>query len=126
MYLDLYKGLNLKSKNLSRYDSPLVGFDGRTVIPKGMIKLLMHTSKEAVEVEFIVVDANSPYTAILASPWLYTMGVVSSTLHMKVKYPTKGRVGELVRSQTMARQCMVVAIRHQSAEMGFFDPDNVL
>jgi len=35
MYLDLYKGLNLKSDNLSRYDSSLVGFDGRTVIPMG-------------------------------------------------------------------------------------------
>ena len=39
MYLDLYKRLNLKSKDLSKYDSSLVGFDGRTVTPKGMIKL---------------------------------------------------------------------------------------
>ena len=28
MYLDLYKGLNLKPKNLTGYDSPLLGFDG--------------------------------------------------------------------------------------------------
>ena len=32
MYLDLYKRLNLKPEDLERYDSPLVGFDGRTVI----------------------------------------------------------------------------------------------
>ena len=35
MYIDLYKGLNLKPDNLSRCDSSLVGFDGRTVIPRG-------------------------------------------------------------------------------------------
>ena len=27
MYLDLYRGLNLKSKNWTTYDSPLVSFD---------------------------------------------------------------------------------------------------
>ena len=42
------------------------------------------------------------------------MGVVPSTLHLKVKYPFRGRVGELVGSQSMARQCMVAAIRHQT------------
>ena len=33
MYPDLFKGLNLKPKDLEKYDSPLVGSDGRTVIP---------------------------------------------------------------------------------------------
>ena len=37
-----------------------------------------------VKVNFIVVDAYSPYTAILARPWLHAIGVVSSTLHTKV------------------------------------------
>ena len=59
---------------------------------------------------FIVVDAYSPYTAIVARPWLHAMGAVPSTLHLKVKYP----FGELVGSQSMARQCMVAAIRHQA------------
>ena len=29
MYPDLYKGLNLKSKDLTAYDSPLVSFEGK-------------------------------------------------------------------------------------------------
>lgn len=95
------------------------------MIPKGMIKLPVQTSNEVVEVEFIVVDAYLPYTTILAMPWLHGMGAVSSTLHMKVKYFTEGLVGELVRSQTMAKKCMVATIKHQSAEMGSFRPDNV-
>ena len=39
MYLDLYKGLKLKPKNLMSYSSPLMSFDGKLVIPKGMIRL---------------------------------------------------------------------------------------
>ena len=89
MYLDLHKGLNLKSDDLSKYDSSLVGLDGRIVIPKGMIKLLVQTGNEVVNMEFIVANAYSPYTAILARPWLHAIGVVSSTLHMKMKLPTK-------------------------------------
>ena len=35
MYLDLYKGPELKSEDLSRYDTPLVGFDEKIVTPEG-------------------------------------------------------------------------------------------
>ena len=102
----------MKLEDLSKYDSPLVGFDERIVIPLGMIKLPIQTGNEVVEVDFTVVKAYSPYTTILARPCLHTMGVVSFTLHMKVKYPTEDCVGELVGCQTMVRQCMVAVIRH--------------
>ena len=35
MYPDLYKGLNLKPEDITSYDSPLVSFDGKTVILRG-------------------------------------------------------------------------------------------
>ena len=40
MYLDLYRGLSLKPKDLTAYN--LVSFDGKVVIPKGQIRLLMY------------------------------------------------------------------------------------
>ena len=39
MYLDLFKGLGLKSKDLRSYSSPLVSFKGKMVAPKGQIRL---------------------------------------------------------------------------------------
>lgn len=60
------------------------------MILKGMIKLLVQTRREVVEVDFIVVDTYSLYTVFLARPWLHAMGAVSSTLLVKVKYPTEG------------------------------------
>ena len=81
MYPDLYRGLNLKPEDLTAYDSPLVSFEGKTVTPRGQIRLPIQTSSDMVEVDFIMVDAYSPYTAIMARPWLHALGVVSSTLH---------------------------------------------
>ena len=115
MFPDLYKGLNLKTEDLMAYDSPLVSFDGKIVIPKGQIRLPVQIGLEVVEVDFIVVDAYSPYMAIVARPWLHTLGAVSSTLHQKVKYPSGDRIEELVRDQSMARKCLVSAILHQLA-----------
>ena len=88
MYPELYKGLNLKAEDLTPYSFPLVSFKGKIIIPKGQIRLLMQTGSKIVEVDFIIVDAYSPYTVIVARPWLHTLGVVSSTLHQKVKYPS--------------------------------------
>ena len=39
MYPDLYKGLKLRLEDLTAYDSTLVSFEGKTVTPKGQIRL---------------------------------------------------------------------------------------
>ena len=83
------------------------------VIPKGKIRLPVQADTDMVEVDFIVVDAFSPYTAIMGRPWLYSLGAVSSTLHQKVKYPSRDQVLEIVGSQSMAKQCLIAAIQHK-------------
>ena len=113
MYPNLYKGLNLRAEDLMPYNSPLVSFEGKVIIPKGQIRLPMQTGSETVEVDFIVVDAYFPYTVIVARPWLHTLGAISSTLHQKIKYPSGGQIEEILGDQTMVRQCMVTAIRHR-------------
>ena len=80
----------LKPEDLTTYDSSLISFEGKAVISKGQIRLPIHIDSEVVKVDFIVVDAYSPYTAIVAKPWYHALGAVSSTLHQKVKYPSDG------------------------------------
>ena len=113
MYPDLFKGLNLKTENLTPYNSPIVSFEGKVIIPKRQVRLPVQTRSEIVEVDFIVVDAYSPYTAIVARPWLHTLGAISSTLHQKIKYPSRSKIEEILGDQTMARQCIIAAIRHK-------------
>ena len=122
MYPDLYKGLNLKPKDLTAYDSPLVSFDRKVDILRYQIRLPVQAGSEVVDVDFIVVDAYSPYTAIVARPWLYALGAISLTLHLKVKYMSRDQIEELVGSQSMAKQCLVAAIIHQpEAESSAFN-----
>ena len=77
IYPDLYKGLNLRPEDLTAYNSPLVSFDGKVVISRGMIRLPLQASSEVVEVNFIAMDAYSPYTTIVARPWLYALEAIS-------------------------------------------------
>ena len=88
------------------------------VVPKGQIWLPMQTRSDVVEVDFIVIDDFSSYTAIMGRPWLHSLGAVSSTLHQKMKYPSGGQVLEIMGSQSMARQCLIAAIQHKP-EIGF-------
>ena len=76
MYLDLYNGLglkpeDLKPEDLTAYDSSLVSFDEKFIIPKGQIRLPVQAGSEVVEMNYIVVDAYSLYMAIVARPWLH-------------------------------------------------------
>ena len=43
MYPDLFKGLNLKIEDLTPYNSPLVSFEGKIIIPKGQVRLPVQT-----------------------------------------------------------------------------------
>ncbi|XP_023891117.2 uncharacterized protein LOC112003169 [Quercus suber] len=86
MYHNLYKGLNLRPEDLTPYSSPLVSFNGKVVVPKSQIRLPIQAGSEVVEVDFIVMDVYSPYTAIVARSWLHALGAVSSTLHQKKKF----------------------------------------
>ena len=113
MYPDLYKGLKLKPKDLMPYSSPLMSFNRKLVISKGMIRLPIQTGPEIVEVNFIVVDTYFPYTTIVGRPWLYTLGAVVSSLHQKVKFLSEDQVFKIHGCQPTTRQCVVAAISHR-------------
>ena len=113
MYPDLFKGLDLKNEDLSKYDTPLVGFNGQMVIPEGQILLPLNMEGKEVMVTFIVVASFSPYTAILRRPWIHAMGVVSSTLHVKVKFCTELGIAIVRGNQQVARQCLVAIVNQE-------------
>ena len=41
MYPSLFRGLKLRPEDLTYYDSPLIGFDGKIVFPRVQIRLLV-------------------------------------------------------------------------------------
>ena len=68
MYPDLFNGLKLRPEDLASYNSPLIGFDGNIIFLNGQIRLPVQVGLEIVEMNFIMVNAYSPYTTIVARP----------------------------------------------------------
>ena len=71
------------------------------------------TERKEVMINFIVVNTFFPYTIILSRPWIHAMGVVSSTLHMKVKFPTEDGIVMVRGDQQVTQHCLVTVINHE-------------
>ena len=80
------------------------------MIPEGQVSLPVNMEGKEVMVTFIVVRSFFPYTMILGRPWIHAIGVVSSTLHVKVKFPTEQGIAVVWGNQQVARQCLVAAV----------------
>ena len=113
MYPNLFRRLGLKNEDLSNYDTPLVGFDGRIVTPNGQISLPVNMEGKEMMVTFIVVNLFSLYTAILSRLWIHAMGAVLSTLRVKVKFHTEHGIATVRRNQQVARQYLVAAVNQE-------------
>ena len=80
------------TKKLKPYDHDLFGFNGQVVKVRGIITLLVklkdviHTATHLLD--FLVVDSDSPYTAILGCPTLLAFKMVVSQYHLKAKFVT--------------------------------------
>ena len=88
IYLDLFKGLGLKNEDLSKYNTPLMGFNGWMVVPEGQILLPVNMEGKEVMLTLIVVAS---FLSVDSDPWKAMdsqNGAVPSTLHMKVKFRT--------------------------------------
>uniref|UniRef100_A0A2N9IV79 Uncharacterized protein n=1 Tax=Fagus sylvatica TaxID=28930 RepID=A0A2N9IV79_FAGSY len=114
MYESLFKGLGLEKKDLNLVEGPLSGFFGETVVPSGKVTINVRAGTVSSPTEFFVLNAFSPYNAILGRPWLHRMGAVPSTLHQRLRFPTPQRVMEILGDQLATKQCLVAAIRHKS------------
>lgn len=95
-----------------------MGFNGKIVVSKGQIKLLVVTEGKEVMASFIMVNAFSPYTVILGWPWIHAMGAIPSTLHLKIKFPIEDGIVVVRADQQVAHQCLVAAINHEIKQKG--------
>jgi hypothetical protein len=111
MYQDLYTKLSMGEAELSSFTSPIFGFSGEPVVPLGKTVLLVLAGPINLQTEFIVVKASSLYNAIMGRDWLHRMRAIPSTLHQKLRFPTKTGIMELNGDQVAAKQCVLAAFK---------------
>ncbi|XP_042944821.1 uncharacterized protein LOC122278703 [Carya illinoinensis] len=101
--------------------TPLKGFSGDTIQPVGAITLPVTAGTGAqtatTMTDFLVVKALSSYNAILGRPTLNHLKAVTSTYHLKMKFPIDGGVGETRGEQALARECYVQELKKVKKEV---------
>jgi hypothetical protein len=115
MYQELYEKLGLGKSDISEFGSPVFGFSGESTIPLGKTTLPVLTGPINLQTEFIVIQAPSPYNAIMGRSWLHRMKAVPSTLHQKLRFPTKDGVMEINGDQVAAKQCVLAAAKKDTS-----------
>ena len=91
LYLDAYKRMGLTETNLMPCASPLYGFTGDHLMPRGMIKLVVKvrdlSKASIVMTEFMVVEYLSIFNSVIGRPLLETLKVVTSIYYLRMKFP---------------------------------------
>ena len=123
MYQELYEKLGLGKPDLSEFNSPVFGFSGESTILLGKTILPVLAGPINLQTEFIVVQAPSPYNAIMGRSWLHKMRAIPSTLHQKLRFPTKDGVMEINGDQVAAKQCVLAAAKKNTP--GKVDPAGI-
>ncbi|KAL0333966.1 UNVERIFIED_CONTAM: hypothetical protein Sangu_1552800 [Sesamum angustifolium] len=94
---------------LTKVNTPLVGFNGSVVELLGEIALPMSIGtaphRATKMLNFFVVDAPSSYNIIMGRSSLNSFRAVTSTYHMKLKFPTNRGIGEEKGDCRLAREC---------------------
>ncbi|GFZ18435.1 hypothetical protein Acr_27g0001740 [Actinidia rufa] len=115
LFISAFQKMKVGLDKLHPFHPPLIGFGGNTTPPLGLINLPITLGTEphqtTVWQDFIVVDCPSPYNAILGRPTLGRIKAVTSTYHLKMKFPTLTGIGEVKGDQKVARQCFISAMK---------------
>ncbi|GFY94785.1 hypothetical protein Acr_10g0001700 [Actinidia rufa] len=99
LFISAFERMKIGLDKLHPFHTPLIGFGGNTTHPLGWINLSITLGTEphqtTVWQDFIVVDCPSPYNAILGRPTLGGIKAITSTYHLKLKFPTPTGIGEI-------------------------------
>jgi len=116
------KKKELLDKKIRPFTSPLVNFTRDRIVPRGIVTLTViagtYPTQVTKEIDFLIVDCPSTYNIILGRPALNRLKVVTSTYHLKVKFPTAYGVGEIRGDQVLVRESYQVALTSGENHMG--------
>ena len=108
----IYKNLfdKMKGVGIKRTGHPIYSFTGQPIWPLGVASPNVKLGPKTITVDFVVVDVEAPFNAILGWTWLGVMKAVPSTFHQKLKFVCNEGVVTVRGSQSSARVCFKGAV----------------
>ncbi|XP_059434624.1 uncharacterized protein LOC132167629 [Corylus avellana] len=115
LYWYAFKNLNLGQEKIIPTSCPLMGFTGEQFQLVESIELLViagsYPRQVMVMVRFLLVNRPSAYNAIIGRTTLNKLRAITSTPHLKMKFPMDHGVGEVRGDQRAARQCYNISMK---------------
>lgn len=95
-------------------ETPLYGFGNNVVPIAGVATLPVYFDKKPKQafdlVRFYVINIASSYNMFLGSPILNTFRAITSTTHLKIKFPTPTGIGEIKGDLETSKKCYGIAM----------------
>ncbi|KAL2242652.1 UNVERIFIED_CONTAM: Retrovirus-related Pol polyprotein from transposon [Sesamum indicum] len=111
---DVLVKMGLENAKLEPVRTPLVGFGGTEIVPLGTLDLPVSMGEDPRRktlIKFLVVDTPFAYNVIFGRPGLNAFRAIVSTYHLKVKFPTRTGIGEVVCDPEEARKCYNLSLK---------------
>jgi hypothetical protein len=109
LYWSAFQHMEISLEKVIPATCPLVGFAGEQVQPVGSIELPVmagdYPTTKTIMVKFLLINRPSAYDAILGRTALNNLNAITSTPHLKIKFPTERGVEEVRGEQSVACQC---------------------
>ncbi|XP_026383950.1 uncharacterized protein LOC113279470 [Papaver somniferum] len=110
LFYDMFKRMELNDEQLMTSYYTIYGFNGAPTKPLGDIVLEVKAGLMKASTRFSVVNAPSPYNAIIGRRWVHKLKGVAATYHQYLRFPTPEGVMEIKGDQLTARECQDLQI----------------
>ncbi|PON96306.1 hypothetical protein TorRG33x02_078950, partial [Trema orientale] len=118
LFLNTFENMGLNRSMLRPTYQPLFAFDSNRVSPLRVATLKVHATDRSLDVDFVVVDCQSSFNAIMGRGWIHAMHRVASTLHQVLRcQSTDGTHTIDIRGdQTSARKYFSTTMKGPAAD----------
>ncbi|XP_026377761.1 uncharacterized protein LOC113272069 [Papaver somniferum] len=88
LFYDTFKRMELNNEQLISSYHTIYGFNGAPRKPLGDIVMQINAGPMKIDTHFSVVDALSPYNAIIGRRWVHKLKGITSTYHQCLRFPS--------------------------------------
>ncbi|XP_042974738.1 uncharacterized protein LOC122306375 [Carya illinoinensis] len=128
LFLEAFVKMGISANKLTPSPTPLKGFFRDTIQPAEAITLPVTTGTgeliATTMTDFLVVKAPSSFNAILGRQILNHLKAITSTYHLKMKFPTECKVIELQGEQALAWECYVQELKDSRSKVYVVEGQN--
>jgi len=116
LYWKTFKPMRIPIEEMTPYDDHIVGFSRERVGTKGYIELYttfdLENASKTLKIRYLFIDANTSYNIMLIRLSLNKLGVIISTPHLAMKFPSlSGDILTIHVDQKIARECYEESLR---------------